>query len=151
MRRYLFLFIGILFITSASAQLRLEGLWAGTLTIGGIESTSGYQLEMYIERKTRSRLEGRSYVHVTESRIVEMRFTGRIYKDLSVYIDEVEFISQDDEYIPAFLRKYQLQWLRSVSGSTLNGYWQEIRQKGVLDEARKRGRIFLQKVSESKV
>lgn len=140
----------LLLCLPAQAQLKLDGLWEGTLTTGGLESTSGYRLEVYLERKGRSQVVGRTYVHLSPTRIVEMRFEGRMYTDFSVYIDEVEFISEGDDFVPDFLRKYQLQWNRSLNGSTLNGYWQEIRDRKMLDEERSRGRVFLRKVKSYK-
>ncbi|RME95046.1 MAG: hypothetical protein D6772_13735 [Bacteroidetes bacterium] len=148
--RFLLLAPLLLLLIPAQGQLQLDGLWEGTLTIGGIESRTGYRLEIYIERKGNSRVEGRSYLHVSPQRIVEMRFSGTLYSDFSLYIDEVAFMSEGDDFVPDFMRKYQLQWKRSVEGSSLNGYWQEIRERNLLDETRQRGRVFLHKVKDHK-
>lgn len=149
MLRSLVLGICLLFSVSLSAQLEFEGLWEGTITIGGINSTKGYPVQVYLERQGK-KVSGRSYVYVGETRIIEMNLSGHMYNDLSVYIDEVEYVSrQDDGFEPDFLRKYQLMWNRSINGSSLNGYWQEIR-KEIFDTQRERGRIFLRKVLNNK-
>ena len=133
-----------------SAQTTLDGLWRGTLTVGGIKSTQGYPFEVYLERDGRT-VTGRSYLHLGEGQVVEMHLSGRMYDDLSIYIDEVEFINDDgDSYEPPFLRKYQLAWRRGIYEGSLNGYWQEIRTTDLMEESRERGRIFLRKVIAKK-
>lgn len=149
MLRALFLAGGLLFSLSLAAQLQFEGLWEGTITTGGIQSQKGYPVQVYLEREGK-KVTGRSYVYVSEARVIEVSLTGYMYDDLSVYIDEVAYVSRaDDNFTPDFLRKYQLVWNRSLSGSSLNGYWQEIRQE-IFDSKRERGRIFLKKVVNNK-
>ncbi|MGH1435112.1 MAG: hypothetical protein ACRBG0_11700 [Lewinella sp.] len=139
----------LLFSLSLAAQLQFEGLWEGTITVGGIQSTKGYPVQVYLERQGKT-VTGRSYVYLSETRIIEMNLSGRLYDDLSVYIDEVEYVNRNgDNYVPPFLRKYQLMWNRSINGSSLNGYWQEIRLE-IFDSKRERGRIFLKKVVNNK-
>lgn len=139
----------LLFSLSLTAQLEFEGLWEGTITVGGIQSTKGYPVQVYFERQGK-KVTGRSYVYLSETRIIEMNLSGQLYNDLSVYIDEVAYVNRNgDSYIPPFLRKYQLMWNRSINGSSMNGYWQEIRQE-IFDSQRERGRIFLKKVINNK-
>jgi hypothetical protein len=139
----------LLFSLSLAAQLEFEGLWEGTITVGGIQSTKGYPVQVYLERQGK-KITGRSYIYLSETRIIEMNLSGYLYDDLSVYIDEVEYVNRNgDSYIPSFLRKYQLMWHRSINGSSMNGYWQEIRQE-IFDSQRERGRIFLKKVINNK-
>jgi hypothetical protein len=147
----LFLLSTSLFFTVAlsAQQLQLEGLWEGTITVGGITSTKGYPVQVYLERSG-SKVTGRSYVYLGKKRVIEMNMAGHLYQDLSVYIDEISFVDrQKDGYLPPFLRKYQLSWNRSINGSSLNGYWQEDR-KEIFAGDRERGRIFLKKVVSSK-
>ena len=149
MLRSLVLGTCLLFSLSLAAQLEFEGLWEGTITVGGIQSTQGYPVQVYLERQGR-KVSGRSYVYLSETRIIEMNLSGYLYDDLSVYIDEVEYINRNgDSYVPPFLRKYQLMWNRSINGSSLNGYWQGIRQE-IFDAKRERGRIFLKRVVSNK-
>ena len=149
MLRSLVLGTCLLFSLSLAAQLEFEGLWEGTITVGGIQSTKGYPVQVYFERQGK-KISGRSYVYLSETRVIEMNLSGYLYDDLSVYIDEVEYINRNgDSYVPPFLRKYQLMWNRSINGSSLNGYWQEIRQE-IFDAKRERGRIFLKRVVSNK-
>ncbi|WP_367387963.1 hypothetical protein [Lewinella sp. LCG006] len=149
MLRSLVLGCCLLFSWSLAAQLQFEGLWEGTITVGGIQSTKGYPVQIYLERQGK-KVSGRSYVYLSDTRIVEMNLSGFLYDDLSVYLDEVEYVNRNgDNYVPPFLRKYQLMWNRSINGSSLNGYWQEIRQE-IFDAKRERGRIFLKKVVNNK-
>lgn len=149
MLRSLVLGTCLLFSLSLAAQLEFEGLWEGTITVGGIQSTQGYPVQVYLERQGK-KVSGRSYVYLSETRIIEMNLSGYLYDDLSVYIDEVEYINRNgDSYVPPFLRKYQLMWNRSINGSSLNGYWQEIRQE-IFDSKRERGKIFLKRVVNNK-
>lgn len=149
MLRTLLFTLALFSALTLSAQLQLDGLWEGTITTGGIESTKGYPVQLYLKR-TGKKVTGRSYVYISETEIVEMELEGRLYDDLSIYIDEVEYIShQEGEELPDFLRKYQLIWNRSINGSAINGYWQEIRQE-IFDTKRQRGRIFLRQVVNNK-
>ena len=132
-----------------SAQLSLDGLWEGTITTGGIESSKGYPVQLYLKRVGK-KVTGRSYVYISETNIIEMTLEGRLYDDLSIYIDEIEYVNhQEGDPEPDFLRKYQLMWNRGISGSSINGYWQEIRQE-IFDTKRQRGRIFLKQVVNNK-
>ncbi|MEZ4986964.1 MAG: hypothetical protein R2795_18325 [Saprospiraceae bacterium] len=125
-------------------QLTLEGVWEGTLMVGGIHSRSGYPIEMHIQRRGKT-ITGRVIIYPNKHRKVETSFQGRLYDDLSIYLDETLFLPQSgDPYEPPFLRKYQLSWHRSLEGSSLNGFWQEITPK-VFEGKRERGRIYLKK------
>ncbi|PSR14417.1 MAG: hypothetical protein DA408_12735 [Bacteroidetes bacterium] len=150
MTRLCLLSFALFFTIPLSAQqLQLDGLWEGTITVGGITSTKGYPVQIYLERSGR-KVTGRSYVYLSKNRVVEMNMAGHLYEDLSIYIDEVTFVDrQKDGYVPPFLRKYQLSWNRSINGSSLNGYWQEDR-KEIFAGDRERGRIFLKKVVSNK-
>lgn len=130
-----------------SAQVALDGLWEGTITIGGLQSQRGYPFQVFLEKRGRI-VTGRSYIQLGE-RLVEMELRGRLYEDNSIYLDEIEFISDDESWEPPFMRKYQLLWKRGIYEGSLNGYWQEIRDD-VMNDARERGRIVLKKVSEKR-
>lgn len=142
MLRSFLLALTLLTCFTLSAQLQLDGLWEGTITTGGIESSQGYPVQLYLKRSGKT-VTGRSYVYISETEVIEMELEGRLYDDLSIYIDEVKYINhQEGDEVPDFLRKYQLIWNRSINGSSINGYWQEIR-KEIFDTQRQRGRIFL--------
>lgn len=149
--RYCLLFVLTLTVLPGlSAQKHLEGLWEGILTRGGIESDQGYKFELLLRLEGRY-IKGRSYVYLSENEIIEMDIRGVIYQDRSVYIQDMEFIPLDEEgaLLPPFYRKYQFIYNRSVFGSKLEGYWQQM-MIGPFDGKRKRGRIILKKKEESK-
>lgn len=144
---YAFILLLIAFVP-LEAQKGLSGLWKGTLTIGGINSSKEVKMELYLEVKGK-KLKGRSYVHIAPGKTIEMDVKGKLFDDRSLYLHEIKFISTEDEsFLPPFNRKYQLSYHRSFD-STLKGFWQEI-LTSPLDDHRERGRVNLAKVSESK-
>lgn len=148
MPRILLLTIAFLFSFTLSAQLELAGLWEGSITIGGLESTKGYPLKIYLIKSGRN-ITGRTYIYIND-RIIEAEIKGYLHQDFSVTLNEFNFIkTSDDGYIPPFLRKLQLSWIRSINGSVLNGYWQEI-ATDIFDNKRHRGRIYLKKVTDQR-
>jgi len=148
MSRSLLLIIAIFTSITLSAQLELEGLWEGTIMIGGIESTKGLPLKMYLLKSGRN-ITGRTYIFIND-RVIEAEVEGYLYQDLSVDLKQFNFIkTSDDAYIPPFLRKFQLSWNRGINGSSLNGYWQEIVTE-IFDPKRQRGRVYLRKVTNQR-
>ena len=148
MKIYYALLVLVLAISPASAQKSIEGLWKGTMTIGGINSGKEVKFELFLELKGK-KLKGRSYVHIAPGKVIEMDVKGKMYVDQSLFLHEIEFIPTEDENFQApFNRKYQLTYHRSFD-STLKGFWQEI-ITSPFDEYRERGRISLKKVDGSK-
>ncbi len=144
-----FLLLAALGHSSLSAQnhLKLEGLWRGTMTIGGIESTEKLRFELYL-KKDGKRLRGRSYLYLNETKTLEMDVSGKLYGDRSLYLEEWKFIPRRGSQIaPAFNRKYQMIFTRSIWKSSLEGFWQEITEIP-FDTRRERGRIELKKISD---
>lgn len=130
------------------AQNSLEGLWVGTIT-DGIGNTTGYKFEMIIEIKNKT-IKGRSFVHISPDEIIEMELSGRMYKDRSIYMRDIQFIpTAGKEAPPPFNRKYQFAYDRSIWESTLEGYWQEVRGD-TFNPKRQRGKIILKKVGNTK-
>lgn len=152
MKNYFLLILMTLFTSiNLQAQAHLPGLWKGFMTKGGLFSEEGYTFELFLEVDG-SYLKGRSYVHLNDSEVVEMEVKGRINKDRSLNLYDIEFIYPADGSIPPeFKRKYQLIYKRSAweSETSLNGFWQQIIDSP-FNEQRKRGRIFLKKVTNSK-
>lgn len=150
MRLSLALLLGCLCWTGhVFAQSHLNGLWEGTMTVGGLQSTQGYPIEMVLEQRGK-KVSGRTYLHLSKDRIIEMAVEGRIYDDRSIYFDEIEFINNDGEdWIPPFMRKYQVAWRRGIYENTINGFWQEIKPE-VFETSRERGRIVMKKVQAKK-
>lgn len=149
MKNWLTLILVAITLCTGYSQHRLDGLYEGTMTRGGIYSSEGLRFELLLEVKG-GEVKGRSYIHIGENEIIEMDIQGKLYNDRSIYFEDIKFVSQTaSEIIPPFSRKYQLVFNRSIWDSTLEGYWQEIRSE-VFHEKRKRGRISLKKVGGSK-
>lgn len=141
----------ILFAASGYSQRGLAGLWKGKITKGGIYSNDGYDFELYLEVDGK-KLKGRTYVYIGKEEVVEMQIRGYIYNDRSMNLFEYEFIPQPENGLPPdFDRKYQLVYKNSAFKDriSLNGYWQQVTGIPLMPE-RKRGRIFLKKVSSTK-
>lgn len=153
MKRLFSVIAFVCFISSfAPAQSQgadpLEGRWEGVITKSGIQTTEGYKFELFIKVKN-GRITGRSYIHLSETEIIEMDVKGIMYGDRSVYISDVNFIAAEgSDFTPPFARKYQFIHNRSIFDSTLEGYWQQV-IKDPFNETRQRGRILLKKI-ESK-
>lgn len=152
MKRLLLVCALAVFATSFSLAQEsdpLEGRWEGVITKNGLQSQEGYKFELFI-KVTKGRISGRSYIHISDTHIVQMDVTGNMYGDRSVYLEDINFItSEEDTYVPPFARKYQFIHNRSIFDSKLEGYWQQIIQDP-LNERRERGRILLKKI-KSKV
>ncbi|MFK7933814.1 MAG: hypothetical protein AB8G22_09900 [Saprospiraceae bacterium] len=142
----------LLFCTaSLFGQRGLAGVWKGKITKGGIHSSEGYDFELYLEVDGKD-LRGKTYTYLPNNEIIEMQVRGYIFKDRSLNLFEYEFIPQPEQGLPPdFDRKYQLVFKNSAFESqiSLNGYWQQVTPMPFMPE-RKRGRIFLKKVTVSK-
>lgn len=149
MLRSLLLGFALFCCCTLTAQIQFDGLWEGTISLSGPEGFANYPLQVYLEKQGK-KVTGRCYIYLTNERVVETELNGRLYDDLSVYIDDIVFVpNANDDYEPPFLRKYQLIWKRGINGSSMNGYWQEVR-KDIFDEGRQRGRINLRRVINNK-
>ena len=130
----------------------LEGLWTGTMSIGGLNSQKTVRFQLYLDVEGND-ISGKSIVYLEDGQIVEMELKGHMYYDRSVYMEDVKFLplkaDQGVEETPPFFRKYQFIYNRSIWESSLDGYWQQI-NKSPLDNKRRRGKISLKKV-KSKV
>ena len=139
-----------LLFSSLGAQERLQGLFEGYLTEGGIASSRKIRLEMFLRFKGHE-ISGRSYVHLGEGKVVEMELKGYLYGDFSVYLQEVRYIPMDDkkqEKAP-FFRKYQMQYSGNFEEVVLTGFWQE-ETETPLGTKRAIGKVRLRKVRGSK-
>lgn len=150
MRRFATILCLLFFSVAVSpAQKGLAGIWEGTLTWGGLDSYESYKFELLIQVEG-NRIKGRSYIHLSEGEILEMDVRGYLYQDRSMAFRDIEFIpAVESELSPRFYRKYQLIYNRSIFGSTLEGYWQEI-IISPFDQYRDRGKITLKKKDPSK-
>ncbi|MCB0630779.1 MAG: hypothetical protein R2824_00630 [Saprospiraceae bacterium] len=148
MKNKLLLFAFSLMSVCSMGQKSLEGVWVGTIT-DGLKSTVGYKFEMILEIEGEE-IKGRSYVHIGPDEVIEMELRGRMYWDRSLYMHDIQFIpTEGQDVLPPFNRKYQFAYDRSIWESTLEGYWQEIRDDA-FNPKRQRGRIILKKTGNTK-
>ncbi|MBK6947868.1 MAG: hypothetical protein IPH16_07215 [Haliscomenobacter sp.] len=132
------------------AQKRLEGLFQGNLTVGGLSSSRKMKVEMYL-KIDKQQVEGRSYVHLGPGKTVEMRLRGIFYGDFSIYLEEVQEIlpGASGQAIAPYPRKYQLMYSGHFDDVQLTGFWQQVID-APFDKKRHLGRIKLTKVQASK-
>ncbi len=130
-----------------SAQNRLEGLWEGTITLNGINSTKENRFQMLIHYKEGG-ISGRSYIYLDNGEILEMEIKGKLYGDWSLSIYDIKFLPIAGSELQApFKRKYQVVYKTSIWETSLNGYWQEIKEE-TFDPKRSLGRISLKKLPQ---
>ncbi len=148
--RILALFIILTFsIVGLSAQSAPEGLWEGTITVGGIHSRQGYKFQMYLEA-TGKRLKGRTYIYLDNEQVIAMDVVGRIYSDRSIDLQDIRLVDTSGRDLPAaFSRSYQMVYRRGLYDNAIEGFWQEMRPD-TEDGKRERGRIVLKKSTASK-
>ncbi len=127
-------------------QSTLPGWWKGYLTVD-LNSDKGYVLELFVKQDGRE-LSGRSRVYLSPTYIVEMEWTGRLYDDSSLYIEEVRSQTLPGLRVP-FKRKYQLLLNRGIYETSLKGFWQEINEDP-LHPRRERGRVVLERAPPGK-
>lgn len=138
-------------ILGVQAQKDLEGLWQGTMSVGGINSSKTVRFQLYLKVNGKD-LEGKSIVYLQDGSIVEMEVKGYMYGDRSVYMEDAKFLplrEDDEEEKAPFFRKYQFLYNRSIWESSLEGYWQQ-RKIDPFNKTRERGRISLKRI-KSKV
>ncbi|MBB4080654.1 hypothetical protein GGR28_003289 [Lewinella aquimaris] len=142
MRAILFLFF--LFPLLLTAQTSLDGLWEGTMTVGGIYSNEALPMQLYITTEG-SKVTGRSYVTLPNGKVLRMDLSGYYYGDRSLSLVEVSFTGDEDNAImPEFNRQYQIVYKPDIWDSELRGYWQEV-SDFTFSNTRRRGRMLLRK------
>jgi hypothetical protein len=127
-------------------QSTLPGWWKGYLTVG-LNSDKGYVLELFVRQNGRE-LSGRSRVYLSSTYVVEMEWTGRLYDDSSLHIEEIRSQTLPGLNVP-FKRKYQLLLNRGIYETSLKGFWQEINEDP-LHPQRERGRVMLERAPPGK-
>lgn len=145
------LFICLLFPLMLPAQKSggLEGLWKGSMTLGGLEDQRKVTFELYLTRENK-KLVGKSYLYLSNDQVIEMEVRGTLYGDLSLYLQDREFIPEpgSEEKAP-YYRKYQLMYMPSIWNTRMEGYWQEV-TPDYFSEKRRLGRIKLKKIKDPK-
>ncbi len=135
---------------SLFGQARLEGLFEGTITLGGLESSQKMRVDMFL-KINQYEITGRTYAHTSEGKVVEMELRGWRYEDYSVYLEETrEVVHRDGEPEQAPMkRKYQLRYGGNFNEVQLTGFWQEITDTP-FNKQRQLGKVKLVKVKSSK-
>ncbi len=134
---------------SASAQIDLEGLWEGHMTVGGIYSDEALPMQLYLTVEDNV-IKGRSYVTLPDGSILRMDLTGSLYGDRSIGLVEVDFVGDSDNLImPEFNRQYQIDFKRDLWESELRGFWQEVTSQ-TFKGNRRRGRMVLKKAKDAR-
>ena len=132
-----------------SAQATLDGLWEGTMTVGGIYSDEALPMQLYITVED-GVISGRSYVTLPDGKILRMDLEGQLYGDRSFSLYEIDFVGDSENLImPEFNRQYQIVYKPDIWDSTLKGFWQEVTPQ-TFGEKRRRGRMTLRKRNDAK-
>ncbi|WP_116126984.1 hypothetical protein [Lewinella sp. IMCC34183] len=125
------------------AQPTLDGLWEGTMTVGGIYSDQALPMQLYLTVEE-GVIKGRSYVTLPDGKVLRMDLKGRLYGDRSFSLYEMNFVGDsENDIMPEFNRQYQIVYKPDLWDSTIRGFWQEI--KPHVREDRRRGRMVLRK------
>ena len=128
------------------AQITLDGEWTGTMTIGGIYSSTTVPMKLYLVNRD-GKIEGRSYVTLPSGEVLRMDLRGTLYGDLSMQLREVRFAGDPhNDILPDFNRQYQIMYKPDLYDSQLRGFWQEVTPE-TNKPGRQRGRMVLRKVS----
>ena len=134
----------LLFPLLLSAQSKIDGLWEGTMTIGGIYSSEALPMQLYITTEG-NEVKGRSYVTLPNGQILRMDLSGYYYGDRSMKLEEVAFAGDaQNEIMPEFNRQYQIVYRPDLWDSELRGFWQEVTDL-TFSETRRMGRMTLKK------
>ena len=148
MKKIALLLFFSLFLFSLQAQKGLKGHWEGTISFGGHEKKDGVRFELYIE-VIGKRVKGETFIYKSKTEIIAQKFTGRIFNDHSISMQE-SFSTKpsplSDNEKP---KKYQFIYNRSIFDSSLEGWWQDI-IKNPFDETRERGRVYMRKTKVTK-
>ena len=125
-------------------QTSLDGLWEGTMTVGGIYSNEALPMQLYITTEG-SEVTGRSYITLPDGEILRMDLSGYLYGDRSIQLVEVAFAGDPaNDIIPEFNRQYQIVYRPDIWNSELRGYWQEVTDL-TFSDGRRMGRMILSK------
>ncbi|NJB85006.1 hypothetical protein GGR26_000751 [Lewinella marina] len=131
------------------AQPALDGLWEGTMTVGGLYSDQALPMQLYLTIRGQQ-VTGRSYVTLPNGNILRMDLQGYLYHDRSLALAEINFVGDsDNDVIPEFSRQYQIVYKPDLWDSTLKGFWQEMSTEH-LGKDRRLGRIVLRKQKQER-
>ena len=138
------LFFAGLFSHAQAQHSRLDGLWEGTMIIGGLEGVERLPMQLYLSTEGRT-VEGRSYVTLPDGSILRMDLRGQHFRDGSIELREVAFAGDPvNDLMPEFNRQYQIVLTDDIWDPVLNGYWQEV-TKEVFKKRRRLGRMALER------
>lgn len=134
----------LIFPVILSAQTSLDGLWEGTMTVGGIYSDQALPMQLYITTDG-TKIQGRSYVTLPDGEVLRMDLSGHLYGDRSLQLMEINFAGdENNDIMPEFNRQYQIVFKPDLWDSQLRGFWQEVSEE-TFSDTRRRGRMVLRK------
>ena len=140
------LLITLLLFTCGRAQ-KLDGLWEGTMLVGGIEGTQRLPMQLYLTMEGK-KAKGRSYVQLPDGSTLRMDLEGQFFFDGSMELFEIKFAGDPkNDLLPEFNRQYQIVLSDDIWNPVLNGYWQEITPV-TWKEGRRLGRMNLKRRKE---
>ena len=126
------------------AQTSLDGLWEGTMTVGGIYSNEALPMQLYIITEG-NEIKGKSYVTLPDGQVLRMDLSGYLYGDRSISLVEISFAGDaDNDIMPEFNRQYQILYRPDIWNSELRGWWQEVTDL-TFGNTRRRGKMVLKK------
>ncbi len=142
-RSFLTLLLSLTFLALAPAQnSRLDGLWEGTMVVGGLNGTERLPMQLYITTQGR-KVKGRSYVSLPDGSTLRMDLKGEHHFDNSISLYEVAFAGDPlNEIIPEFNRQYQIILTDDIWDPVLKGFWQEVTEV-TFKKHRRLGRMTL--------
>ncbi len=144
------LLLSMTFAPALRAQITLSGEWTGTMTIGGIYSSTKLPMKLYIVNRG-GHIEGRSYVTLPDGEVLRMDLEGVLYGDQSMQLREVKFGGDpNNDILPEFNRQYQIVYKPDLYDSELRGFWQEVTPE-TNKTGRQRGRMVLKKLKSKGV
>ncbi len=129
---------------NAQRGSNLDGMWEGTMVVGGIYSNEQLPMQLYLTTKG-AYIEGRSFVQLPTGGTLRMDLQGQLHGDMSISMVEVKFAGDpENDVMPEFNRQYQIAFKDDLWNPRLVGFWQEVTDE-VFGPNRQRGKMVLTK------
>ncbi len=143
-KRSLIAAIYLLTTFGSFAQVGVEGVWEGTITLERPAPMKEYKFELVIRKKGKE-IKGTSYIYYKEGDAVSMDLSGYYFSDRSMRLFNYDVLYPANALNKEqHIRKYQLMYKRSAfNPDTIEGYWQE-KNDPIFAKYRK-GKVYLTK------
>ena len=137
-------FLLFLFPHTFFAQIGVEGVWEGTITLERPGPITTYKFELTLRKKGKEII-GTSYIYYDEKTAVSMNLSGRYFRDRSMRLFNHDVLYPANEpNKEKHIRKYQLVYKRSAfNPDTIEGYWQE--KNDPIFAKYRQGKVYLTK------